>query len=70
MNNYFIILAAGKGHRFSQNKPKQYFDYNGKKLVHHSIDKALDSKLFKTIEFVRFVLYGIPSRIFEAHVSA
>ena len=52
MNNYFIILAAGKGHRFSQNKPKQYFDYNGKKLVHHSIDKALDSKLFKKIIIV------------------
>ena len=49
MNNYFIILGAGKSHRFSQNKPKQYFDYNGKKLIFHSIDKALSSKLFKKI---------------------
>ena len=49
MNNYFIILGAGKGHRFSQNKPKQYFNYNGKLLIHHSIDKALKSKLFKKI---------------------
>ena len=49
MNNYFIILAAGKGQRFNQNKPKQYFDYNGKMLISHSIDKAIKSKLFKKI---------------------
>ena len=49
MNNYFIILAAGKGRRFSQNKPKQYFYYKGKMLIEHSIDKALKSKLFKKI---------------------
>ena len=49
MNNYFIILAAGKGRRFSQNKPKQYFNYKGKLLIEHSIDKALQSKLFKKI---------------------
>ena len=49
MNNYFIILGAGKGRRFSQNKLKQYFDYNGKPLIEHSIDKALQSKLFKKI---------------------
>ncbi len=49
MNNYFIILGAGKGHRFSQKKPKQYFNYKGKILIHHSIDKAIDSKLFKKI---------------------
>jgi len=49
MNNYFVILGAGKGHRFSENKPKQYFNLNGKLLIEHSIDKALDSKLFKKI---------------------
>ena len=49
MNNYFIILGAGKGYRFSQKKPKQYFNYKGKELIQHSIDKALDSKLFKKI---------------------
>ena len=49
MNNYFIILGAGKSQRFSQKKPKQYFDYKGKKLIYHSIDKALESKLFKKI---------------------
>ena len=49
MNNYFVILAAGKGRRFSQNKLKQYFNHEGKLLVEHSIDKALKSKLFKKI---------------------
>ena len=49
MNNYFVILAAGKGRRFNQNKLKQYFNHEGKLLVEHSIDKALKSKLFKKI---------------------
>ena len=52
MNNYFIILAAGKGRRFSQNKLKQYFNHCGKPLIEHSIDKALQSKLFKKIVVV------------------
>ena len=52
MNNYFVILAAGKGQRFNHNKPKQYLDYNGKMLIDHSIDKALESKLFKKIIIV------------------
>ena len=49
MNNYFIILGAGKGLRFGQKKPKQYVKYKNKILIHHSIDKALESKLFKKI---------------------
>ena len=52
MNNYFIILGAGKGQRFSQKKPKQFFDFNGKALIDHSIDKALKAKLFKKIVVV------------------
>ena len=39
MNDYFIILGAGKGQRFSQKKPKQFFDYNGKALIEHSLIK-------------------------------
>tara|TARA_Y100000591_G_scaffold329853_1_gene359365 strand:- start:374 stop:1483 length:1110 start_codon:yes stop_codon:yes gene_type:complete len=57
MNNYFVILAAGKGQRFSQNKPKQYFNYNGKMLIQHSIDKVLASKLFKKIIIVQSKKY-------------
>ena len=52
MNNYFIILGAGKGLRFSQKKPKQFFHYKGKELIQHSIDKAIKSKLFKKIVVV------------------
>ena len=52
MNNFFVILGAGKGQRFSQNKPKQYFNYKGKILIDHSIDKAIESKLFKKIIIV------------------
>ena len=52
MNNYFIILAAGKSSRFRSKIPKQYIYYNGKPLLQHSIDKAIKSKLFKKILIV------------------
>ena len=52
MNNYFIILAAGSGKRFRAKKPKQYFFYKNKQLFEHSIEKALNSKLFKKIILV------------------
>ena len=47
MNNYFILLAAGKGKRFNSKLPKQYINYNGKMMIEHSIDKAIESKIFK-----------------------
>ena len=49
MNNYFIILAAGSGKRFNTKKPKQYFFYKNKELFEHSLEKAINSKLFKKI---------------------
>ena len=52
MNNYFIILAAGTGKRFSNKKPKQYFLYKNKQLFAHSLTKAIKSKLFKKIVLV------------------
>ena len=58
MNNYFIILGAGKSQRFGQKKPKQYFKYKGKKLIYHSIDKAIESKLFKKIVVVTSKKYA------------
>ena len=52
MNNYFVILAAGKGNRFSKKKPKQFFRYRNKDIIEHSIEKSLNSKLFKKIIIV------------------
>jgi 2-C-methyl-D-erythritol 4-phosphate cytidylyltransferase / 2-C-methyl-D-erythritol 2,4-cyclodiphosphate synthase len=49
MNNYFVILAAGKGIRFDKNKAKQLYNYKNKEIIEHSIDKSLNSKLFKKI---------------------
>jgi 2-C-methyl-D-erythritol 4-phosphate cytidylyltransferase / 2-C-methyl-D-erythritol 2,4-cyclodiphosphate synthase len=52
MNNYFVILAAGKSKRFHKNLAKQFFNYKNKEIIDHSIDKALDSNLFKKIIIV------------------
>ncbi len=49
MNNYFVVLAAGKSKRFHKNLDKQFFNYKNKKIIEHSIDKALNSKIFKGI---------------------
>ena len=49
MNNYFVILAAGKGKRFDKNKAKQFFKYRNKEIIDHSIVKSIKSKLFKKI---------------------
>ena len=49
MNNYFVILAAGKSKRFHKKKPKQFFKYKNKEIINHSIEKSLNSKLFKKI---------------------
>ena len=52
MNNYFIILAAGSSKRFKAKKAKQYFLYKNKVIFEHSLEKALNSKLFKKIVLV------------------
>ena len=52
MNNYFVILAAGKSKRFHKNLAKQFFNYKNKEIIDHSIEKVLDSKLFKKIIIV------------------
>ena len=49
MNNYFVILAAGKGKRFNKNKAKQFFEYKNKEIIDHSIEKSLKSKFFKKL---------------------
>ena len=52
MSNCFILLAAGKGKRFKSNKPKQFINYINKPLFMHSVDKALNQNLFKSIIIV------------------
>ena len=52
MNNYFVILAAGKSKRFDKNVAKQFYNYKDKEIIDHSVDKSLDSKLFKKIVIV------------------
>ena len=52
MSNCFILLAAGKGKRFKSKKPKQFTNYINKPLFMHSVDKALKSRLFKSIIIV------------------
>ena len=52
MNNYFVILASGKGKRFLENMPKQYFQYKNKEIIDHSVEKSLKSGLFKKIIIV------------------
>ena len=52
MNNYFVILAAGKSKRFHKNIAKQFYNYKNKQIIDHSIDKSLNSKLFKMIIIV------------------
>lgn len=52
MNNYFIILASGQSKRFNSAKAKQFIKYKNKALFEHSVDKAINSKLFKKIILV------------------
>ena len=52
MNNYFVILAAGKSKRFHKNISKQFYNYKNKEIIDHSIEKSLNSKLFKKILIV------------------
>ena len=49
MNNYFVILAAGKSKRFNKKIPKQFYNYKNKEIIDHSIEKSVNSRLFKKI---------------------
>ena len=52
MNCAFIILASGNSKRFKSSIPKQYNIYKNKPIYIHSIEKALNSKLFNKIVLV------------------
>ena len=52
MNNCFIILAAGQSKRFKSIKPKQYTRYKNRLIYEHSLNKIIESKLFKHLILV------------------
>ena len=52
MNNFFVILAAGKSRRFNNKIAKQFYNYKNKEIIDHSIEKSIDSKIFKKIIIV------------------
>ena len=52
MNNYFVILAAGKSKRFHSKVAKQFYNYKNKEIIDHSVEKSLNSRLFKKVIIV------------------
>ncbi len=66
MNNYFVILAAGKSKRFKAKIAKQFHNYKNKEIVEHSIEKSLNSRLFKkTIIVTNNLKYFKKKKIFK-----
>ena len=69
MNNYFVILAAGKSKRFHKNIAKQFYNYKNKEIIDHSVEKALNSKLFKRIIIVTNNLSHFKKKKYQKQVS-
>ncbi len=69
MNNYFVILAAGKSKRFNKKIPKQFFNYRNKEIIDHSIEKSLNSKLFKKILVVSNNLKHLKKKKYPKSIS-
>ena len=69
MNNYFVILAAGKSKRFNKKIPKQFFNYRNKEIIDHSIEKSLNSKLFKKILIVSNNLKHLKKKKYPKSIS-
>jgi len=69
MNNYFVILAAGKSKRFHKNIAKQFYKYKNKEIIDHSVEKALNSKLFKKIIIVTNSLNHLKKKKYPKNIS-
>ena len=69
MNNYFVILAAGKSKRFHKNLAKQFYNYKNKEIIDHSVEKALNSKLFKKIIIVTNNLNHFKKKKYPKQIS-
>ena len=68
MNNYFVILAAGKSKRFHNKIAKQFYYYKNKEIIDHSIEKSLNSNLFKKIIVVTNNLNRLKKRKYPKSV--
>ena len=69
MNNYFVILAAGKSKRFHKNIAKQFFKYKNKEIIDHSVEKSLNSGIFKGILIVTSNLNYIKKKRYPSIVK-
>ena len=69
MNNFFVILAAGKSKRFNKKIAKQFYNYKNKEIIDHSIAKSLDSKLFKKIVVVTNNLNHFKKKKYSKQIS-
>ncbi|MDC0150800.1 2-C-methyl-D-erythritol 2,4-cyclodiphosphate synthase [Candidatus Pelagibacter sp.] len=69
MNNYFVILAAGKSKRFHKNIAKQFYNYKNKEIIDHSVEKALDSRLYKKIIIVTNNLNHLKKKKYFKQIS-
>jgi len=69
MNNYFVILAAGKSKRFHKNLVKQFYNYRNKEIIDHSIEKSLNSKLFKKILIVTNDINHLKKKNYSKSIS-
>ena len=69
MNNYFVILAAGKSKRFHNKIPKQFYKYKNREIIDHSIEKSLNSKLFKKILIVTNNLKHLRKKKYTKSIS-
>ena len=69
MNNYFVILAAGKSKRFHKDKAKQFYNFKNKEIIDHSVEKSLNSKLFKRILIVTNNLKHLKKKRYPKSIS-
>ncbi len=69
MNNYFVILAAGKSKRFHKNLSKQIYYYKNKEIIDYSVEKSLNSKLFKKILIVTNNLNYFKKKTYPKSIS-
>ncbi len=69
MNNFFVILASGKSRRFNKKIAKQFYNYKNKEIIDHSIEKSIDSNLFKKIIIVTNNLNHLKKKKYPKLVS-